>query len=310
MPLLEGSDSQTISENISRLIEEGYNVKQASAIAYKEAGREVKKASYEYGFDRKDLVEEGEVKTPERDFIEFAFDKFKVCTSERLSDKFVSGSLDSSEYKEGERTIKRNNLYVMIRKMGQTFPENEQPNQPNNAFLDLQSKPIEAWGLHEAKQALAFLSAIKQYEESNTGFFGELSASYDLEHVLSMKDLEQSTYSMGLSFCLLTKEFAEEFLMKQAKELGFPVELVGSLSKFGLSYSDMDVAFQVEKVGQMQDFFQFLKDKGFTFVPKNESKVQNLRRKQFAKKVGNYNLFLDVYLEFNKQADCEEIEAW
>lgn len=39
MPLKKGSSDQTISDNIRRLRHEGYEQKQAIAIAYSEAGR-------------------------------------------------------------------------------------------------------------------------------------------------------------------------------------------------------------------------------------------------------------------------------
>lgn len=39
MPLKSGSSRETISDNIAKLVEEGYPVKQAVAIAYEEAGR-------------------------------------------------------------------------------------------------------------------------------------------------------------------------------------------------------------------------------------------------------------------------------
>ena len=39
MPLLEGSSDETVSENIRRLINEGYDQAQAAAIAYAKAGR-------------------------------------------------------------------------------------------------------------------------------------------------------------------------------------------------------------------------------------------------------------------------------
>jgi hypothetical protein len=37
MPLTEGSSRETISENIAKLVREGYDQKQAAAIAYKQA---------------------------------------------------------------------------------------------------------------------------------------------------------------------------------------------------------------------------------------------------------------------------------
>lgn len=43
MPLQEGSSDETIKANIRKLVSEGYPVKQAVAIAYKNAGRARKK---------------------------------------------------------------------------------------------------------------------------------------------------------------------------------------------------------------------------------------------------------------------------
>jgi len=43
MPLKRGSSDQTISENIRRLMEEGYPQKQAIAIATRNAGKKRKK---------------------------------------------------------------------------------------------------------------------------------------------------------------------------------------------------------------------------------------------------------------------------
>lgn len=39
MPLQSGSNTETIGENISQLLEEGYPKKQAAAIAYNKAGK-------------------------------------------------------------------------------------------------------------------------------------------------------------------------------------------------------------------------------------------------------------------------------
>jgi hypothetical protein len=43
MPLQEGSSDEVISKNIAKLIEEGYPREQATAIAYRKAGRAKKK---------------------------------------------------------------------------------------------------------------------------------------------------------------------------------------------------------------------------------------------------------------------------
>lgn len=39
MPLLKGTSDKVISRNIAKLIKEGYSRSQATAIAYKEAGK-------------------------------------------------------------------------------------------------------------------------------------------------------------------------------------------------------------------------------------------------------------------------------
>lgn len=43
MPLSKGKGKKTISKNIKKLVEEGYNVDQAAAIAYRKAGKSRKK---------------------------------------------------------------------------------------------------------------------------------------------------------------------------------------------------------------------------------------------------------------------------
>lgn len=43
MPLKRGSSSKVISENIARLIREGYSKEQAAAIAFSKAGKSRKK---------------------------------------------------------------------------------------------------------------------------------------------------------------------------------------------------------------------------------------------------------------------------
>ena len=43
MPLLKGSSKKVIQANIAKLIKEGYDVKQATAIAYSEAKKGKKK---------------------------------------------------------------------------------------------------------------------------------------------------------------------------------------------------------------------------------------------------------------------------
>jgi len=49
MPLRSGSSDETIRENIRKLVSEGYPVKQAVAIAYKNAGRARKKDTKKKG---------------------------------------------------------------------------------------------------------------------------------------------------------------------------------------------------------------------------------------------------------------------
>lgn len=49
MPLQSGSSDETIKANIRKLVSEGYPVKQAVAIAYKNAGRARKKDTKKKG---------------------------------------------------------------------------------------------------------------------------------------------------------------------------------------------------------------------------------------------------------------------